>query len=65
MTTLISRIRIIALLCSISFSSLSALAGETKDTGSGGAIGKQDRDQRLRFQSSDYKGQIWREDHLD
>jgi plastocyanin len=39
MTTLISRIRIIALLCSISFSSLSALAGETKDAGGGGAMG--------------------------
>ena len=38
MTTLISRIRITALLCSISFSSLSALAGETKDTGGGGAM---------------------------
>lgn len=39
MTTLISRIRIIALLCSISFWSLSALAGETKDAGGGGAMG--------------------------
>jgi len=38
MTTLISRIRITALLCSISFSSLSALAGETKDAGGGGAM---------------------------
>jgi plastocyanin len=35
MTTLISRIRIAALLCAISFSSLSAVAGEMKDAGSG------------------------------
>ena len=32
MTTLISKIRIAALLCSISFSFLSALSGEMKDT---------------------------------
>ena len=38
MTTLISKIRITALLCSISFSSLAALAGETKDAGGGGAM---------------------------
>jgi plastocyanin len=37
MTTLISRIRIVALLCSISFLSLSPLAGEMRDTGSVGA----------------------------
>jgi plastocyanin len=34
MTTLISKIRIAALFCSISFSSLSLLAGEMKDVGS-------------------------------
>ena len=39
MTTLISKIRIAALLCSISFSFLSALAGEMKDTDSVGASG--------------------------
>jgi plastocyanin len=39
MTTLISKIRIAAILCSISFSSLSALDGETKDAGGGGTMG--------------------------
>jgi plastocyanin len=39
MTTLISRIRIAALLCSVSSFCFSAIAGELKDTGSIGASG--------------------------
>jgi plastocyanin len=39
MTTLISKIRIAALLCAISFSSLSGIAGQMKDTDSIGTSG--------------------------